>query len=67
VTIDTTTATGWALYLAPIGAIEFGESGIIADAAEDVCQDPRRRAASVVSWRGVSLGHAQQRATSPSR
>jgi hypothetical protein len=32
VTMDTTTATGWALYLAPIGIIEFGEPGIIADA-----------------------------------
>ena len=32
VTMDTTTAAGWALYLAPIGIIEFGEAGIIADA-----------------------------------
>ena len=30
--MDTTTAAGWALYLAPIGIIEFGEPGIIADA-----------------------------------
>jgi hypothetical protein len=30
--MDTTTAIGWALYLAPIGVIEFGESGFIADA-----------------------------------
>lgn len=30
--MDTTTAAGWALYLAPIGIIEFGERGIVADA-----------------------------------
>jgi hypothetical protein len=30
--MDTTTAAGWALYLAPIGIIEFGEPGVIADA-----------------------------------
>jgi len=32
VTMDTTTAAGWTLYLAPIGIIEFGEPGVIADA-----------------------------------
>jgi ubiquinone/menaquinone biosynthesis C-methylase UbiE len=32
VTMDTTTAIGWALYLAPTGVIESCESGIIADA-----------------------------------
>ena len=30
--MDTTTAAGWALYLAPIGIIEFGEPGVMADA-----------------------------------